>query len=234
MKRGSFIILLTGLLLARPAASQTRPEPGPGDPRIQSVLYDANQVVQLQVAAGYQLTVEFAPDERIENVAVGDAGAWQVTPNKRGDRLFIKSVSQGVTTNATVITDARTYILELSPLFGPLPTMAYTVRFRYATPAAVTVVADDAVAAVPGRYKLSGDKALRPSAIDDDGVHTYIAWGADQTLPAIFAIDTEGRETLVNGMVREGRFVIDSVANRLVFRIDRQTAGAVRVPQKRK
>ncbi|MES2045198.1 MAG: TrbG/VirB9 family P-type conjugative transfer protein [Pseudomonadota bacterium] len=224
---------MLGLLLAMPASAQLRPEPGPGDPRIQSVLYDANQVVQLQVATGYQLTVEFAPDERIENVAVGDSGAWQVTPNKRGDRLFIKAVGQGVTTNLTVVTDARTYAIELSPLFGPLPTMAYTVRFRYATPAAVTVVANDA-ALGPGRYKLSGDKALRPSAIDDDGVHTYVAWGPDQTLPAIFAIDDKGNETLVNGMTRDGRFVIDAVANKLVFRIDRQTAAAVRVPQKRK
>lgn len=188
MRPASFLVAMLGLLLALPASAQLRPEPGPGDPRIQSVLYDANQVVQLQVATGYQLTVEFAPDERIENVAVGDSGAWQVTPNKRGDRLFIKAVGQGVTTNLTVVTDARTYAIELSPLFGPLPTMAYTVRFRYATPAAVTVVANDA-ALGPGRYKLSGDKALRPSAIDDDGVHTYVAWGPDQTLPAIFAID---------------------------------------------
>lgn len=233
MRPGPLFSALLGLLLAVPAAAQLRPEPGPGDPRIQSVLYDANQVVQLQVATGYQLTVEFAPDERIENVAVGDSGAWQVTPNKRGDRLFIKAVGQGVTTNLTVVTDARTYAIELSPLFGPLPTMAYTVRFRYATPAAVTVVANDA-ALGPGRYKLSGDKALRPSAIDDDGVHTYVAWGPDQTLPAIFAIDDKGNETLVNGMTRDGRFVIDAVANKLVFRIDRQTAAAVRVPQKRK
>lgn len=233
MRPGSLLSTLLGLLLAMPAAAQLRPEPGPGDPRIQSVLYDANQVVQLQVATGYQLTVEFAPDERIENVAVGDSGAWQVTPNKRGDRLFIKAVGQGVTTNLTVVTDARTYAIELSPLFGALPTMAYTVRFRYATPAAVTLVANDA-ALGPGRYKLSGDKALRPAAIDDDGVHTYIAWGPDQTLPAIFAIDDKGNETLVNGMTREGRFVIDAVSNKLVFRIDRQTAGAMRVPQKRK
>ncbi len=226
------LLMFFGLSLAAPAMAQLRPEPGPGDPRIQSVLYDANQVVQIQAATGYQVTVEFAPDERIENVAVGDSGAWQITPNKRGDHLFIKALGQGVTTNLTVVTDARTYAFELAPLFGPLPTMAYTVRFRYATPAAVTVVANDGPGA--GRYKLSGDKALRPSAIDDDGVHTYVAWGPDQTLPAIFALDDKGNETLVNGMTRDGRFVIDAVANRLVFRIDGHTAGAVRVPQKKR
>ena len=34
-------------------------------------------------------------------------------------------------------------------------------------------------------------------------------------------------------MTREGRFVIEAVANKLVFRIDRQTAAAVRVPLNR-
>ena len=50
----------------------------------------ADQVVPLEVAPGYQLMLEFAPDERIESVAVGDSGAWQVTPNRSGDRVFVK------------------------------------------------------------------------------------------------------------------------------------------------
>jgi len=61
--------------IAIPAMAQVRPQPGGGDPRIQTVMYDADQVVSLQVPGGYELKVEFAPDERIENVAVGDSGA---------------------------------------------------------------------------------------------------------------------------------------------------------------
>ena len=34
-----------------------------------SSIYDADQVVQLQATPGYQLTVEFSPDEQIESVA---------------------------------------------------------------------------------------------------------------------------------------------------------------------
>ncbi len=180
------------------ATAQVRPKPGPGDPRIQSVLYDTNQVVQLQVATGYQLTVEFALDERIENVAVGDSGAWQVTPNKRGDHLFIKALQSGVTTNLTVVTDARSYMFDLAPLYGPLPDMAYTVRFTY-PPTAVATVADATPAVAPGRYKLGGTRAIRPSQIDDDGEKTYIVWPADKPLPAVFAIDEKGREMLVDG-----------------------------------
>ena len=112
-------------------SAQIRPQPGAGDPRIQSIEYDASQVVQIQAAPGYQVTLEFGSDEQIENVAVGDSGAWQVTANRAGSRLFVKPVQSGVTTNMTVVTNVRIYAFELVPLFGPSPDMAYTIRFRY-------------------------------------------------------------------------------------------------------
>ena len=225
------VAVLLALLMPVAAMAQVRPAPGPGDPRIQTVLYDTNQVVQLQVATGYQLTVEFALDERIENVAVGDSGAWQVTSNKRGDHLFIKAVQPGVTTNLTVVTDARSYMFDLAPLYGPLPDMAYTVRFTY-PPTAVASVADAAPVVEPGRYKLGGTRAIRPSQIDDDGEKTYIVWPADKPLPAIFAIDEKGREMLVDGYMRDGQYVIDSVKQKLLFRLDKDVANAVRVKPK--
>ena len=226
-------LVLLALLMPIAAVAEVRPSPGAGDPRIQSVLYDTNQVVQLQVATGFQLTVEFALDERIENVAVGDSGAWQVTSNKRGDHLFIKAVQSGITTNLTVVTDARSYMFDLAPLYGPLPDMAYTVRFTY-PPTAVATVADAAPVVEPGRYKLGGTRAIRPSQIDDDGEKTYIVWSADKPLPAIFAIDEKGREMLVDGYMRDGQYVIDSVKPKLLFRLDKDLASAVRVKSKAK
>jgi type IV secretion system protein VirB9 len=220
-------------LLAAPvaAAAQLRPVPGPGDPRIQTVAYDAAQVVSLQVATGYQLTVEFGPGERIENVALGDSGAWQVTPNKRGDHLFIKAVQNGVSTNMTVLTDARSYNFELMPLYGPLPDMAFTVRFTYPAPAVATVAGT--AAKEPGRYKLSGARAIWPATIDDDGEKTYITWPADRALPAVFAIDSRNNETLVDGAMRDGEYVIDSVQQKLVFRFDKKIARAERIRAKK-
>lgn len=226
-------LLLPGALLPAAAMAQIHPTPGPGDPRIQTVVYDANQVVQLQVAAGYQLAIEFAPDERIENVAVGDSGSWQITPNRRGDHLFVKALQQGVTTNLTVVTDARSYAFELQPMFGPLPDMAYTVRFTYPAPASAVVAGAPAVPEA-GRYKIGGAKALRPSQIDDDGVHTYIVWSADKPLPAIFAIDEKGHELLVDGAMRDGQYVIDDVKPKLLFRLDNEVATAVRVKKRKR
>lgn len=201
--------------------------PPPANPRFQSLEYAPDTVFTLRAAPGYQVLVELAPDERIENIALGDSGAWQVTANKRGDRLFVKAIQSGVTTNMTVITDARLYAFELVPLPGPGADMAYTVRFRYPDPAAAdpTAIAE----AQSGRYKMEGARALIPSGMHDDGVHTYIEWPAGRALPAIYAINDQGKETLVNGMMRDGRMVIDSVQQKLIFRIDGRKATAMRV-----
>lgn len=221
-------LLLAVALAAMPAQAraQVRPQPGDGDPRIQTVMYDADQVVALQVPGGYELTVEFAPDERIENVAVGDSGAWQVTPNKRGDRLFLKPL-QGITTNMTVVTDARSYVFELSP--GSVGSAPFIVRFRYPPPPAPANAGPAAIE--PGRYKLSGSADVRPEAISDDGSKTFILWRDSQTLPAVFVIDRDGKETLADGAMRDGRYVLDSINNKLVFRLDKKMASATRVPQ---
>ena len=222
------VLFLALALVGAPASAQIRPQPGQGDPRIQSVDYDASQVIQIQAAPGYQVTLELGSDEQIENVAVGDSGAWQVTANRAGSRLFVKPIQAGVSTNMTVVTNVRTYAFELVPLGGPSPDMAFTIRFRY--PAAATALASaEAELIIEGRYRLSGERTLRPSRISDDGRHTYIEFPRDRALPAIYAVDDRGQESLVNGMMRDDLFVIDSVVPRLVFRIDQHVARATRV-----
>jgi type IV secretion system protein VirB9 len=106
--------------------------------------------------------------------------------------------------------------------------MAYTVRFHYLSTAQASEEPAATAVAVT-RYRVSGDKALRPSAISDDGRHTYIEWPRDRALPAVCALKDGGQEALVNGMMRDDVFVIDSIASRLVFRIDKKVARADRL-----
>jgi type IV secretion system protein VirB9 len=213
-----------------PAAAQYRPQSSDGDPRLQTVEYRNNQVVTLEVAPGYQLSLEFAPDERIESVGLGDSSAWMVSPTKRGDHLFIKAVQPGVSTNMTVVTDIRTYAFDLHPLPGASPTMAYTVRFSYPAAPETGIGSNEAAGAPDARYRVSGDRKLRPSAISDDGIKTYVEWPANVAMPAVYAINDQGREALVNGMVQGKTLVIDGVARQLLFRIDKRIARATRVP----
>ena len=224
-------LLALALVAATPAEAQIRPQPGAGDPRIQVIEYDPNQVIQIQAAPGYQVTLEFGSDEQIENVAVGDSGAWQVSANRAGGHIFLKPL-QPIATNMTVVTSQRVYAFELVPLPGPSPDMAYWVRFRY--PGALgPQQSASAELILEGRYRLSGEASLRPSRMSDDGEHTYIQFPRDAAIPAIYSIDERGTESLVNGMMRDDVYVIDAVVQRLIFRIDQHVARATRLQQQR-
>lgn len=179
------------------------------------------------------MLIALAPDERIQNVALGDSGAWQVVASQSGNMLFVRPMQDGVSTNMTVITSARFYAFDLVPVaYGSPP---YEVRFNYpAETGSAMPAAPDEMGEQIAKYKLSGTKALWPDAISDDGAKTYIDWPADTPLPAAFFIDEYGRERLANGNMRGGLYVIDSVHQELLFRIDRKTARAKRyVPKAR-
>ena len=212
------------ILIGQPAAAQVMPTPTLGDPRLQTMLYDPDQIVRLSVASGYQLMVAFSSGEKIETIAVGDSSAWQVTGNKRGDAIFIKSVQPSGGTNLTVVTDARVYAFELVTSFGEAP---YIVRFTY--PAATAEVSDAVIDPVPAYcYRLGGARAVRPRSIVVDGERVSIEWPKSAALPAIFRIDEDGAETLINGAMVDGRMLIDGAPMKLIFRLDRQIATATR------
>lgn len=224
MKRRLALIAL--FLLAAPGGgAQVRPQPGYGDARMQTVDYHRNQVVEIEGAPGYQVLIALAPDERVQNVALGDSGAWQVVTSQSGNMLFVRPTQDGVSTNMTVITSARFYAFDLVPANGAPP---YEVRFRYPAELENAPETFAGMGEAVGRYKLGGTKALWPASIGDDGVRTYIDWPADTPLPAVFIIDDYGRERLANGNMRGDLYVIDSVHEQLLFRIDRKAARAKR------
>ena len=213
-------------LLGTGAAAQVRPQPGYGDARMQSVDYRRDQVVQIEGAPGYQVMIALAPDEQVQNVAVGDSGAWQVVASQSGNMLFVRPMQGGVSTNMTVITSARFYAFDLVPANGTPP---YEIRFRYPAEQMSDASGVSGNVAEPvGLYRLSGTRSLWPARINDDGIKTYIDWPHDVALPAVFIIDDHGRERLANGNMRGDLYVIDSVHEQLLFRIDRQTARAKR------
>lgn len=99
--------------------------------------------------------------------------------------------------------------------------------------ASVSVAQDREGAAAVPTYKLSGDRQLRPSSVTDDGAKMYLTWPAEVELPAVFALDSRGREVMVDVWMREGRLVLDAVHPRLVFRLDDQIARAERQEKRR-
>lgn len=235
-------LLISALLLfgAAPALAQVQPQPTGGDPHLQAVDYDAGQIVQLRGAPGYQMMIELSPDEQVQSVALGDSSAWQVSVNKEGDRLFLKPAQANISTNMTVVTSVRIYNFDLASLAELTPDIPYSVQFRY--PAAKPRPDDGQyvdVAAVTkriSRYKVSGDRELWPAGMTNDGQHTFISWPRSAAIPAIYAVDGQGHDALVNGMMgTDDVYQVDGVPDRLMFRIDDNVAYAVRqIPRKKR
>jgi len=201
------------------------PQPGPIDPHIQSVLYDPDEVVQLQGALGWQIMLEFAPDERIENVSIGDALAWQVTPNKRARNLFLKPLIRNAATNMTVVTDRRRYAFSLETT-ARLRTTPWVVRFEY--PQEIVAAIEEPLPPPPRplnhAYTLDGDAALLPSRVWDDGLMTYFEFSPDKPIPAIFAGGPGKDEALVNSSARGRVMIVQQTSGRFTLRTGKQEA----------
>jgi type IV secretion system protein VirB9 len=209
------------VLFAAPARAVV-PHPGDGDPRIHVVAYDASQVVELRAVLGYQLSVEFDPQERIENVAIGDSLGWQVTPNRKANLLFLKPMANRPDTNMSVVTNLRRYNFQLS-VRGKTSakTIPYTVRFLYAPPVMAVVEAPPPPPPPVDRnhaYSYKGSTNALPSRLFDDGEATYFQFREHEDLPAIFAVEAGGEEAVVNFHLRDGLIVVDRLAPAFVLR----------------
>ena len=209
------------------------------DGHLQTVHYEADQVVSVKGRLGYQSMIEFGQGETIENVAVGDSAAWQVTPNKRANLLFLKPLMGKARTNMTVVTDQRVYLFDLSVApSGNTP--LYNLRFTYGVPKparpqqriaypqllANASVAAPAVAHPKLNYdwKRKGDKEILPARFYDDGRATYLQWKAGAPMPALLERDEKGREGLINYRVQGQFIVVDEVPRTLVMRLGKKTA----------
>lgn len=217
-------LLISIVFFGLPAVAQTYPQPGEGDPRIQTVQYDPAQIIRLSVAPGLQTLVELAPGENIQTIGVGDSAAWQVSPGKRGDIFFVKNVSANAMTNMSVVTAARVYNFELAPSGGYGEASPYHVKVVYPARVQGTVT----INIEPSfEYRLSGAKVILPSSVYQEGTRTILEWPEDAALPGIFSLEN-GSEALVNGEMQDGRFVIPGTPAKLIFRLDRKTAYATR------
>jgi type IV secretion system protein VirB9 len=211
-------------MAALPTHAQTYPQPSTGDIRIQTVEYDPLRIIRLSVAPGIQTMVELASGENIQTIGVGDSAAWQVSAGKRGDFFFVKNVNANAITNMSVVTASRVYNFELAPAGAYGDVSPYHVKVVYPARSQST---EPTTIAPEFEYKLSGAKSIRPSSVVQEGMRTVLEWPEEAALPGIFMLQN-GNEALVNGEMQEGRFVIPGTPEKLIFRLDRQTAYATR------
>lgn len=213
------------------ANAQTAPLPGLDDPRVQTIAYDPSRPARVVAFPGANLTVLLVPGDGISRAVLSDKAAFQVRITGSNDALNILPLRDDAAATLVVDTDSRHYELDLDTVDGLAA--AYIVRFVAADAVAGMAMPPPASSGPPlemvGRYRLDGERVLRPAAIADDGERTFIEWGEYQSLPAVFGIGPSGAEEVVDGYMRDGRFVIDRVYGALIFRIDRKSATARRL-----
>lgn len=218
------------------------------DQRVKTVVYNENDVVSLRGHYGYQTTVSFATYEKIQNISIGDSVSWQVVPNAAGNLLFLKPVEDNATTNMTVITDRRIYNFELTSgqAFGPRDnSITYMMKFLYPNDNVLSYEydTDDAPAVSLGGpyaprtqidsaglrsvgtprdlnfdYTFKGEEEIAPTTVFDNGEFTYFRFREMGDLPAVFTVDRDRNESVVNYQIEDGYMVVQSVARQFTLR----------------
>ena len=222
--RGCLAALLYGLL---PVA---RCEQSSGaDVRIRTAVYAADEVYRLQGYVGFQIDLEFERGESFVGLGAGDVESLAFAA--QDNHLFLKPRAAGVDTNLTVLTSRRTYHFEylarVRRADAAPSEVVYALRFVY--PAAVPVDTsapniEQRLSQAPAArahnldYAYCGSPAIQPQSAWDDGVQTHLRFGSRQELPAVFAYNEDGSESLVNFTVEADELIVHRVTRRLIVR----------------
>lgn len=209
------------------ALAEKIPMNGSADSRIKTVAYNANDVVSVTAHYGFSSMIEFGPGEEIITISIGDTVAWTYLETE--NRLFLKPVEENANTNMQVITSKRVYNFALVAKKAQShrsSDLTFTLNFRYpqdeiaaqqqrlAQKAAKRnhpriVVPEHSFQAgdVNMEYTRKGSELIAPRRVFDDGEFTYFSFNKTVPTPAIFAVDSEKNETLVN-FHKKGKYIV--------------------------
>ncbi len=219
------------LLASTPALAADRVSRTGADDRIRHVVYDPDEVVTIDAVAGVATHIVLEPGETYLTHAFGDGKAWDFAV--KGNHCFLKAVATDADSNLTIVTDRRSYHFSLRLSTDPGAAPTFQIVFRYPDRDARRKREEGARRAVEEgfarrgdrsnlEYTMSGDLDLAPVNAWDDGEYTYFKFPGNRDLPAIYLVDPDGNESIVNrhsaGAASE-TVVVHRVAQRWVLRL---------------
>lgn len=175
------------------------------------------------------------PGETIVNVAVGDSVRWLIAPASSGGNdsatphVLVKPTEAGLRTNLIVTTNRRTYYLTLvSSYNNPMLRIGFLYpqdpQQAFATVAlghgvrADAPLAETAIDKLDFNYRLSGDRGLQPVRVFNDATHTYLQMPQGmREVPVLFAVGSDGGNTLVNYRFTGQYYVVDGVPDAIAL-----------------
>lgn len=232
MKR--YLILL---LLATQAHAEVTPAPGRVDSRIRVVNYNPEQVYRVPCALGVLTEIQFEVGEDVKEKLVPEASAWD--GYQSGHRLYVKPLKPDGSTNMSVITsnNTRSYTLYLD-VVPDKKSALYSIRFRYpdveeqkqlekekieqaeAEKEEIDKRFETALARVYNDNYWVTEQCgeICPTAAHDDGNFVWLEFGKNGDIPAIYEVDKEGKESIVNSHHEGNAVIIERMARKYTLR----------------
>ncbi|MDK4728972.1 P-type conjugative transfer protein VirB9 [Rhizobium phaseoli] len=236
-------LILAGGFSSAALALET-PRGAAQDSRIRFVDYQPYNITKVVGTLRSSVQIEFAADEEIAHVALGNSVAWEVAP--AGNILFLKPRENQPMTNISVVTtrrdgSIRSYQMELTVRDGSVEAGQNTyfyVKYRYPTDEAerrrqeaaartqaVQAGEADRVLALHEaygprnwRYSAQGSQALEPQAVYDNGKVTTFAFVGNQEMPAIYIENSDGTESLVPKSVDGNLVLVHAISRKFILR----------------
>lgn len=231
------LLLMLSLPMAGVHALDT-PKPGKNDHRVRYVDYVPGEVVKLVAHFGYQINIVFAEGETVlpKGVYMGDGEAWKFAT--MGNNVFIKPKEENGRTNMTILTNRRSYTFDLTSHWSKKnrsdsDDMYFQVNFRYPAEEAARTAAvaaaqaakrrlDDKMArtfeTVNTNYTVQGSDELAPDEASDDGTFTKLTFKGNRPFPAVYVVNADGSESLVDRTVEGRTLVLHLTAKKFVLR----------------
>jgi type IV secretion system protein VirB9 len=193
--------------------------------------------------------IALEPGETLSSVSAGDTVRWVVGDTTSGTggakqvHVLVKPFSPGLQTNLVIMTDRRSYHLELdSTDHTAMAAISWTYpqdqlmalrQQNEKADAAVPTAAGVALENLQFRYTVSGDNPpWRPVRAFDDGAHVYIEFPSriDQgEAPPLFVVGPQGDSQLVNYRVRRNYYIVDRLFAAAELRLGQDPQQVVRI-----
>lgn len=236
-------------------ANQAARAPSRGDSFVggmQIFAWSPGRVFEIWAAPLRVTTLTLGEGETLVSKAAGDTVRWQIGETRSGagaterTHVLLKPLERGLETNLVLTTNHRVYLLHLKS--GSAEAFNAAIGWEYAADAA------DHGRKGPGVEELSSiDPSLTPqgpidagyriepqgrrarwtpSSVFNDGVRTFILFGADlqvEEAPALFVLTPGGEAQIVNYRQQGGLFIVDRVFDRAELRLGDRRPQIVRI-----
>lgn len=185
----------------------------------------------IYIQAGILCDIALQNGEKLHDVFISDSARWKVSTGWSGPdvaHVVVKPTDAGLRTALTIMTDRRTYHIDLASTHGAgaefvgfyYPLTPEELRAQIAAHEKPVVPAQYACNGLDASYSEQGATTLRPTSVCNDGKQTYVNMPElSGDLPIVKEIGTDGKDARANYTFdnTHNEYAVDGTPNRLVL-----------------